>query len=757
MTIPAIQFPTKLDDATTLYDVKDTANIKLSKDFDYEKGDRVIYVENETYKMRLFPATGIITLTEQCSDPEYRAISFYYSSIDYSNFSFTDLTLLDETKLSSKKAIVTSVTLNVTAQHHNNIKNAIIETEKYVGIKTDRVYSPFTGNLVAKSYYLASIIFKPRAWFSAKKTVGLSPFTVEFTNYSFLLGEKINNNTILSEWDFGDGNKQTVINDLQKKITHTYTKPGVFDVTLKITNMFGSDTVTFKKLINAKYESPEPATIEEDLSTGQLKFLNFTRKFCPEDTASQTQLVLSQYLKTTVNLPVNLRVPIGIRPDGEFTYAGERVDSSNVPIDRINTFTWSLGDNLSHGNSLTTTALYSIGGFYNIVLRTDTDSLAYRITTDENRVNVTEVVNAWLFNKCTSSLNLNVYEMGFLSEVFKTAQRSTALITANDGFLNGYTGVNSNPYKGAKLEFARNININTTDSKTSGLINSSAIIAYASGRNQLDALSSEKIKAVQFSGFNETFTAYNELPGRPWNWIAFNGNGITRFMFGNSVSQPINTNDTNMDVTKLEHLSGVYVVEETYSPGDFLNAATYLKYNVVSFDSNGLPVGGNYSMYRSAFRNSKGYILKNITTGNAFQLKGFYVSENDGVFAFAKWNKLPDLAGPKKAQAQLVNLQSGLFLFNNSGSVLQFDDVANAWRTGGPGYNSIAFSNLQDKSVLDYEDEDNSLLATTDNDNNAYLSFDYSSKAYIKFNDIDLSFKLMNARPTGSQWFFGTY
>ena len=430
-----------------------------------------------------------------------------------------------------------------------------------------------------------------------------------------------------------------------------------------------------------------------------------------------------------------------------------------MPIDKINTYTWELGDNLSHGNSLTTTALYSIGGFYNIVLRVDTDSLSYRITTDENKVNVTEVVNAWLFNRCVSAFNLNVYEMGFLSEIFKIAQYCNAatLLNTNNTFLNAYSSVDANQYKGAKLEFARNINMNATGTKTSGLINSSAILTYASGRNTTDPLTAEKINAIEYSGFNETFTAYNACPGRPWNWIAFNGNGITRFLFGNALSQPINTNDTNMDVTKLEHLSGSYTVEKTYSPGDFLNSATYLKYNVVSYDSNGLPSGGNYSMYRTATRNGKGYILKNITTGDSFQLKGFYVSEDDGVFAYAKWNKLPDLAGPRKNQAQLVNLQSGLFLFNNSGSVLQFDDVANAWRTGGPGYNSIAFSNLQDKSVLNYEDEDNSLVATTDNDNNVYLSFDYSNKAYIKFNDIDLSFKLLNSRPVGQQWFFGTY
>ena len=86
-----------------------------------------------------------------------------------------------------------------------------------------------------------------------------------------------------------------------------------------------------------------------------------------------------------------------------------------------------------------------------------------------------------------------------------------------------------------------------------------------------------------------------------------------------------------------------------------------------------------------------------------------------------------------------------------------FDTVTNVWKIGGPGYNSVAFSKIQDTSVSDYGNENNGLVASTDFSNNAFLSFDYSPNAFCKFNDIDLSFTKLNNRAAGEQWLFGSY
>jgi len=118
--VPSIQFNTEYDTDTNLYVVKDSAYLVLSKD--YNPGDTTITVELDTEKTSLFPTTGIITLVEQCSDPQYRAVSFYYTS--RTDTVFSGLTRLANTPDSYKPSRQTTVVMNVMAEHHNNIKDA---------------------------------------------------------------------------------------------------------------------------------------------------------------------------------------------------------------------------------------------------------------------------------------------------------------------------------------------------------------------------------------------------------------------------------------------------------------------------------------------------------------------------------------------------------------------------------------------------------------------------------------------------------
>ena len=182
MAIPSITFPATYDSDSTLYAVKDSAYLKLIQD--YNPGDTQIFVEANSEKMALFPPTGLITLTEQCSDPELRALSFYYGGRTTS--SFFDLTLLDGFTDSYKPANVTNVLMNVMAQHHNNIKDAVIAIENYIGTKGQTALRPLdpNSNLEQRTNYLLSVVFQPKAWFYADKLVGLAPLSVNFTNQS---------------------------------------------------------------------------------------------------------------------------------------------------------------------------------------------------------------------------------------------------------------------------------------------------------------------------------------------------------------------------------------------------------------------------------------------------------------------------------------------------------------------------------------------------------------------------------------------
>lgn len=732
MALPTVAYPTVSDSNLTLYSVKDTLTLKLAKD--YTPGDTKIYVEQNETKMNLFPTVGIITLTEQCSEPEYRAVSFYYNTKNTTEFYFTDLTILPETPISEKRAGVTTVSMNVVAQHHNNIKDAIIAIEKVVGLKTDRTTRPFEGNLVQKVNYLSSIVFTPRAWFTTNKTIGIAPLTVQFTNKSFQLGEDIPDNSILYYWDFGDstGSNESsfTLTTTSTTVNHTFEKPGLYSIRMKVKNIYGEDTVVFNDMINARYAAPDEAFIEYVLQPSQVYFSS------------------NNYIKTPVGVPVYLFVQNAINIVTGNKYSGELVDVNGNVLDKIVEYTWVLSDNLSHGNSMSTNALYSTGGYYDVVLRTDTASQAFRITMLEKFINVVEQKNAWLF--LINGTNINACEMGFLSEVFKSKQSSYLAISSNYAFLSGLANATQ-----LVKEFKKNWNFTPKSSTPSGL-GGISLIHYPSGRYSADPSTNESINAFNFNGFDETYSTYPSYTGRPWNWIPMNINNHTYFILGNSTTVPAGTSPTNMQLLDNDIQNQTYSVIQTYTNSNFSTSANSLKYNAAQYNSSGVAIDGEFSAYRSCVQNDVGYILKNLTVGTAFQIKAFYSSSTVGTNYLSTFNKLPDIIGPAKLEGQLVSLYSGLYFFNNTGTVSAFDVTTQSWATGGPGYNSVAFTDLQDTSVTDYEDETNTLVATSDNNHNAYLSFDYSNKAYIKWNDMDLTFKILSPRPTGTQWVFGT-
>jgi PKD repeat protein len=761
MAIPEITFPVTLDTSTNLYSVADALTLPLAKD--YSPGDTIIYVAQDAVIMAQFPVTGIITLTENCSPTEYRATSFYYGAKDNINFTFSDLTVLDETPdKTEKKAGATNVSMNVTAQHHNSIKNATLNIEEYLGVTSDVGILPFEGTINGRTNFLLKTVFTPRAWFVATPLLGkITPgfgMEVTFTSYCLYLGEELPNNTITYTWDFGDSNvippaTQTTTNPV---ITHTYLSPGIYTISMTVQNKFGQDTVTFVGMIDALYVAPAEAEIvvgwpgnaEFDPSKPGLK--NFPTRIPP-------------YLKAPTGAYVDVYttdlVIVGsdpLRADNG-AWLIESPPGIYTEIDPIVSYTWDLSDTLSHATTTPVTkALYTIGGDYQVVLRCDTDSEAYRITQNYKYINAIERQNAWLFTFGTGAYATSVYasELGFLNETFKTKQVVSTVITKDSSFLDYI----ADPLQQAraKNEFNTNNNLNARSTTPSGLQGFS-ILSWASGRTASQSSTLETVNCVNYNGFQETYdTPVGFQFNRPWNWIPFNGTSVIYYILGNAATQPPSTSPTNLNVDIQSLIDGSRQTY-AYTNASFTAQADLLEYNAAQYDPFGQNIYGAYSAYRTAFRGRSGYILKNTTVGNDFMIKSFYATVESTSYLLDSFKKLPDMPGPVKTQGQLVNLTTGLFFFNNSGSVLAFDPSVNIWKTGGPGYNSITFSNLQDKTVPDYDNENNALVATTDFASNAFLSFDYSNNAFIKFNDVDLSFSKLSSRPSGTQWLFGSY
>lgn len=728
--IPPLTFPTSLDNDLNLFVVKDSLRLTLAAD--YNIGDTTISVENNQLIMSLFPAAGIITLVENCSEPENRAISFYYTS--RTETTFNGLTLLDNFVDSYKPKNVTNVVQNVMAEHHNAIKDAIINIQNYIGLPTDTVTVPYTGNLIQRVNYLQSVAYTPKAWFTADTTLGTIPLTVNFTDQSFRLGRILNDNTITFVWNFGDDTSSVITyTELTGtgNATHTYQRPGSFDVTLKVTNKFGSDTLKFPAFINARYPAPDFSIFDYTLGAFQI-FLN-------------------EQIKSPNDAEIDLFIPSGINPLTGRTYSGEEVDSSGNPVDPIVTYEWLLSDDLSHTNSMQTIASYSNGGIFNLILKVTTQSNSYRITMKNDFINIVESRNIWLMTyDSLNSNSIRASEFGFLSQSFKTRQLANHTINVNTNFLIG-----TNNSTQAIREFKRNTFFTLASSQPSGY-GGTANIYYANGRNATDPTTTESITVVEYNGFNESYSDVKTI-SRPWNWIAFNNDFETYLLFGNPVFQPVGLSLTNQTLTIHNQLSNV-TTSTNLSISNYIGSGSELQQNPVQFDTDGCTsLYGYFSVYRTAWRERTGYILRNSGVGSFFQLKSFYATIEDGVDLISAFKKLNDISGPDRKEGQLVNMTSGVYFFDNSGSVSAFDPFTSTWQVGGSSTNSLEFQQYQDTTKQDYNLNTNTLLAVSDGSHSAFLSYDYTNKSFLKFTDTDLSFIKLGDRPDYNQWAMGTF
>jgi PKD repeat protein len=712
--LPVPLYPTKLDTVSTLYTAHDSLRVTLVED--YLPGRTSISVDGN---LSAWPPDGIITLTEQRSDIDHRAISFFYTS--RSGSEFFGLQLYPGFEDVAKPKGITHVTQNVVAPHHNNLKDALIAIEEFIGIKGTVDPKPLGSTMEGRINFLRKLVLRPRAWFSANRRVGIVPLSVEFRNLSF-------RDPIESTWDFGDGSSNScsvismstpstistlVIEDATSVISKTYYKPGIYDVKLKVSNEFGDDTITIPNYITVRVAAPDPAVIE----------------FAPDNA---TQSIINNTLYTRSNSIVNVAI----------TDTGEQV------CDPVTDYVWDMQDDLLHSNTQQAKASYSIGGIYDVRLRIGTSLGAYRNTIFKNSINVIEKNNLWYMVSPDTSNNITKnfygYEFGLLSESFKLGTRNPLSVTRD------YTQVAAGPNgEVAKKEFLRNngfVRKNSTGSGDKG----TALAYWSQGGSPM------KIKFKEYQGFTDAWTTPVGLDTytRGWNWIGLNANSKVYFLLGSGSNLATNTpgnSPTNQtrDVLNLNTYS--FGDQSTFGDANYKNGADELQQNV------GLGTHGDFSVYRSCWKDHTGFIVRNDGSGSYYRLKSFYRTEGTLTEEFQYIRKLPDMPGSMKLNGQLVPLNGGIYFFSNSGEFVVWNDVTSVWAVGSPSATSNPFRSLQDQTVSTFDNPENSLVATGDGDRRAFLSFDYSTKAFIKFNEATLSFNSLGSRPAGEQFLMGVY
>lgn len=767
MTIPiGTNYPTSIDTNQQLFQVHDALRVRLIED--YAPGDTSISVLGTDVIFRQFDTTGIITLTEQCSEPDLRAISFYYSSITIPTTddlntpiiaTFNGLELLSGFTDVSKLKDITDVTQNVMSLHHNNLKDALIAIEHMAGKKGEEPNGPLEGTMEQRISYLRDIVLAPKAWFSANHTLGLAPFAVTFKNESFRLGTDGTSVSVESKWDFGDNTGPSIITieettEVPSNITDvlvvdtdggeiikTYTSPGIYDVTLTVTNDFGTDSVTFPGLITARFPAPGLATIEFIQRAGQV-VTSGTPSGGPYPDNPPS-------IRSVINELIDVYIPSGLNINTGDTNSGEVVDESNTPVDPVVSYSWKFSDDLEHNNSSTAHALFSVGGYYDLVLRTDTEFGAYRFTIYDNAFDIVENINLWLWTYDTGT-NVAATEFGLISETFKTKSTNLLTLDQDDSFLDGAANEDQQ-----KAEFLRNNGFAPRGSSNSGG-GGVGLLYWASGRGALDPVTDEEIVMSEYNGFLDTYTDRPSI-SRPWNWIGFPTTSSIYFFLGGITSAiAADTSPTNQVLDKFD-LAALTDSQTTFTNSNYKNGADELKTNEVTFDGDGNPEQGHMSVYRSCWKDDVGYFLRNEGVGTFFRLRTFYKTSGNTSEPFVDIRKLPSMAGSAKVEGQLVAMSQGVYFFCNSGTVTAYSPTSGIWAVGGPGVNSSAFRLLQDTSVSGFDDASQTLLAASDGDKTTYLSFDYSVNAFIKFNEIDTTFSGVTARPSGTQWQMAIY
>ncbi len=759
MTIPVSSlYPDEFDSDNNLYAVHDSLRFTLVED--YNPGDTSILVEGDFLVVERMPPTGLITLTEQCSDIDERAISFYYSGFDTTTGTISGLELLSGFPDVKKPKRITHVTVNVMAEHHNNLKNALIEIQEFCGVKGTEDKVPFGPTLEGRINFLRRLVMQPKAWFTSDKRTGNVPLEIEFQNLSFRLGTDGTADEVKVTWDFGDHTASVISlievtdevpeNDVDVivrdtdggKVRKTYLEPGLYDVKLTVENNFGSDSMIVKNYVNARVKAPNTAVIRLIENASNQEVTPGVPPDGPFDTFPK--------IRSPINTLIEIEVPTGenVGTPG-YSFAGELLNGSNNPIDPVVAWAWALGDDLNHPSAREAKASYSVGGVYDLKLRVDTQFGAFRITTYPNVIDVIENVNMWLWIFDNDNITARGYEYGLISETFKLMDAPSYTVARDESFLDNVPNATQQ-----KREFRKNVGFVPRNNIQSGQ-GGSSLLYYATGRTGVEPISAEKIAVIEFDGFSGTYITRTPIT-RPWNWANLNSTQNSYFVFGAVSSYPPSTSPTNVTKQSLS-LANVTVTSQALTSSNYINGAQELAENVVTYDGAGDSVYGQFSVYRTAWKDSTGYILRNNGVGPFFRLKSFYRTEGTASEPFTNIRKLQDIAGPTKLDGQLVDLSSGLYFLNNSGSVSKYTPDANAWTTGGPGINSLLYRNLQDTSVIGFDSESNTLLAVSDHDKRAYLSFDYSSDALLRFSEIDLTFANLGSRPSGSQWISGIY
>jgi len=225
-------YPEAKDDKDILYRVANNAETTLVQSLPYS-GKYIIV--NDT---GAFPETGLLRLwTPSTSNAEL----VYYGK--KTSTAFTNLIRGFCASRQNQWSSGTIVSNSVMAEHHNVLKDAVINLETNLG--TESYPEPESLNGILK--YLEVKHVTPKPSFRGFPLRGPSKLTVTFQNFSNL-------NVIRYLWDFGDGTTS-----IERNPTHTYLQEGIYTIKLSVITSTGAQgTITKNNYVTVSDDELTP-------------------------------------------------------------------------------------------------------------------------------------------------------------------------------------------------------------------------------------------------------------------------------------------------------------------------------------------------------------------------------------------------------------------------------------------------------------------------------------------------------------------
>lgn len=216
-------FPEALDDMETLFEATDNAAVRLKQTLTYN--GKIIIVDDTS----AFPDKGELRIGPEPGVSGQFELVYYNKK---TSNTFQDLHRgYAGSRINYWPATKTWVSNSVAAEHHNTLKDAIINIEEDLGLEEDP--DPASLNGILKKQEIRFLAPKPL--FRAFPLKGPPSLTVRFQNFT-------TGNIARYLWDFGDGGTS-----LDPSPSHTYVTEGEYTVKLNVVTTTGAQGVATKR------------------------------------------------------------------------------------------------------------------------------------------------------------------------------------------------------------------------------------------------------------------------------------------------------------------------------------------------------------------------------------------------------------------------------------------------------------------------------------------------------------------------------